>query len=325
MRQQDFEQRHREAWQALHHLLDELERPRFRRRLSSSEQARLPELYRDLCNHYALARSRRYSPALIAELHDLVTRSHRRFYQIHNNGNPWNLLHFFIADFPATLRRHHGYFWLALALFLIPALALGVLSYHNPEMIYSIMEDGNVAEIEAMYNPQQRDDRSIHRGSESNFMMFGFYIKNNISIGFRTFAGGILLGLGTLFFLIYNGLVIGGVAGHLSQLGYHDTFWTFVAGHGSFELTAIVICGAAGLLLGHAILAPGRYRRSEALKRRARIALKLVIGAAILLTIAAFIEAFWSSLQLPPTIKYSVAALLWITVIAHLTLGGRSR
>jgi uncharacterized membrane protein SpoIIM required for sporulation len=323
MKQQDFEAIHGKEWQELRELLDDLDRIKLKRKLPHSRHTRLPRLYRNICNHYALARGRHYSPQLSDQLHGLITRGHRRLYQ-RRGGASWRLIHFLIADFPRTLRAQASYFWLALALFLIPALTLGTLSYQDPEMIYSVMADEQVASMESMYDPANRTPgRDPSRSSETNFYMFGFYIKNNIGIGFRTFAGGILAGIGTLFFLIFNGLVLGSVSGHLTQLGYTDTFWTFVAGHGSFELTAIVICGAAGLMLGHGVIAPGRLSRGEAIKAKAGIALKLVMGAAAMLLAAAFVEAFWSSIQLDAAIKFSVAALLWLLVIAHLALGGR--
>jgi uncharacterized membrane protein SpoIIM required for sporulation len=155
--------------------------------------------------------------------------------------------------------------------------------------------------------------------------MFGFYIYNNISVGFRTFAGGIAAGIGTLLLLLFNGVVIGGVAGHLTRLGYHDTFWPFVAGHGSFELTAIVICGAAGLVIGHAVIAPGQLPRVQALKQSALRAVALVMGAAFMLLLAAFIEAFWSSSPAAREVKYTMAGVLWLVVILYLTFAGRGR
>ena len=124
---------------------------------------------------------------------------------------------------------------------------------------------------------------------------------------------------------IFNGLVIGGVSGHLTRLGYQETFWPFVSGHGAFELTAIVICGAAGLLLGMAVLAPGPLGRLESLKANALEALQLVMGAALMLVVAAFIEAFWSPSGASPEIKYAVAAMLWLWVILYLSLMGRGQ
>lgn len=323
MRQQRFEQLRTDQWRELRQLLDQLERMRWRRDADPEGERRLPRLYRNLCNDYALARHRHYSPTLVRELHDLISRGHRQLYRT-RGGWSWHLVRFLLAEFPRTLRQQAVYFWLALAVFVVPGLILGLLCHQDPELIFSLLDADQVASIEQMYDPANRNPgRPAHRGSETNLAMFGFYIHNNIGIGFRTFAGGILLGIGTLFYLFHNSVVLGSISGHLTQLGYSDTFWTFVAGHGAFELTAIVICGAAGLMLGHAVLAPGRYPRVEALRIKAKLALRLVMGAAAMLLVAAFIEAFWSSLHLQPMVKYGAAMLLWSLVIAHLILGGR--
>ncbi len=108
--------------------------------------------------------------------------------------------------------------------------------------------------------------------------MFGYYVMHNIGIAFQTFASGLLLGVGSAFFLVYNGLVIGAVAGHLSEIGFGQTFWSFVIAHGAFELTAIALAGAAGLQLGWALIAPRRLTRAEALKRAARKSVLLICG-----------------------------------------------
>eukprot|EP00903_Cladosiphon_okamuranus_P004532 g4530.t1 len=161
-------------------------------------------------------------------------------------------------------------------------------------VVYSMMPAGQVRDYESMYDPANRA-LGRERNAGDDLTMFGFYISNNIGIGFQTFASGILFGIGAIFFLVYNGLAIGATAGYLTQAGYLDTFYPFVVGHSSFELLAIAFCGAAGLKLGFALLSPGSWRRSDALKRAAKDAVQIVYGAALMLLIAAFIEAFWSS------------------------------
>jgi uncharacterized membrane protein SpoIIM required for sporulation len=147
---------------------------------------------------------------------------------------------------------------------------------------------------------------------------------NNIGIAFQTFASGLLFGLGSLFFLLFNGLMIGAVAGHLTQIGYGETFWSFVIGHGAFELTAIALAGGAGLKLGWALLAPGRLPRSEALRLAAGRSVRLVGGVIVFLLLAAFIEAYWSSMTFAaPTVKYALGAGLWLLVLSYLLLAGR--
>jgi len=324
VKQQQFVEKYEAQWLAMRELLDAVEGGR-RKQQDAAQLARLPQLYRHVCNHYAVARSRRYSPALVTQLKDLVRRGHRALY--HQGGvSWWRLLTFIAVGFPRALRSHARYFWWATLMFLLPALMLGIFCFNDPDLIYSILDQDQVAEMESMYDPANRQvGRPAGRSSETDFVMFGYYIYNNISIGFRTFAGGILAGVGTVLLLLFNGVVIGGVAGYLTQLGYTDTFWPFVAGHGSFELTAIVICGAAGLVLGHAVIAPGQLSRLQALRQRASQAVALVMGAALMLLVAAFLEAFWSSSGMPAPVKYAVAGLLWVLVLLYLALAGRGR
>jgi uncharacterized membrane protein SpoIIM required for sporulation len=325
MKQQQFVAQHQAEWLALQDLLDALEAGRGAGQQDAAQLAELPARYRRVCNHYALARSRRYGPALVNRLKQLVWQGHRALYR-QGGANGWRLLSVIPVGFPRTLREHAAYFWTAVALFLVPAVLVGAVCFQNPDLIYSVLGEAQVAEMESMYDPANRNvGRPSGRSSETDFVMFGFYIYNNISVGFRTFAGGIAAGIGTLLLLLFNGVVIGGVAGHLTRLGYQDTFWPFVVGHGSFELTAIVICGAAGLAIGHAVIAPGQLSRFEALRQRALGAVALVMGAAFMLLVAAFIEAFWSSNSAAMEVKYAVAGVLWLVVILYLTLAGRAR
>lgn len=204
-----------------------------------------------------------------------------------------------------------------------PAIVLGIVCYFNADFVYSLLPEQQVVEYESMYNPSAKI-LGRARESTTNFMMFGFYIRHNIGIGFSTFAGGLLLGIGTILSLIFNGLIIGALAGHLTHLGYISTFWPFVSGHSAFEITAICITGAAGLKLSYTLFAPGNRRRVDALKLAARDALPLVIGAAGMLVIAAFIEAFWSSSTFfDPRTKYIVAGVLWTLVTFYFLLAGR--
>ena len=136
----------------------------------------------------------------------------------------------------------------------------------------------------------------------------------------------LLFGLGSVAYLAFNGVLIGAAAGHLLHVGYAQTFLSFVAGHGSFELTAIVLAGAGGLMLGHALIAPGERSRLGALRLRARSAVEILMGAGIMLLIAAFIEAFWSSSSFVVSgVKYVVGVTLWVLVLGYLIFSGRQR
>lgn len=176
-----------------------------------------------------------------------------------------------------------------------------------------------------MYDPTNRKPgRDAWRQSDTDFAMFGFYVMNNVGIAFRTFALGLVVGVGSLFILVFNGLMIGAAAGHLTTLGYGETFWPFVSGHAALELTAIAVSGAAGLLLAAALLAPGQRRRRDALRENALEAVKLVAGALAMLVLAALIEAFWSGATVTdPLIKYLVGAIWWVLLILYFAFAGR--
>lgn len=319
MKQQQFESQYQATWQQFEEMLDELESSK---KISRS-MASFPALYRAVCSHYAIANERHYSSALCGVLHSLAVRGQRQLYR-HRGHWLWRFAHFLLFGFPGVVWRHRGVVLLALGLFWLPAFAMGLAAYWFPDSIYMITDGYNVAQFETMYDPgNEHLGRRENRAAESNFAMFGYYIMNNVGIGFRTFAGGMLLGLGSIFFLVFNGLQIGGVAGYLTWRGYIETFWGFVAGHSAFELTAICICGAAGLLLGKALWMPGRLSRMQSLRAAAKDAVQLLLGGMLLLVMAAFVEAYWSPLNsVPAFVKYVVGASLWLLLALYFVVAG---
>ena len=156
--------------------------------------------------------------------------------------------------------------------------------------------------------------------------MFGFYVMHNVGIAFQCFAGGLFFGVGSLFFLVLNGVLAGSVAGYLTLRGHGDNFYSFVITHGAFELTAIVLAGASGLALGQALLAPGRRSRLAALQLRARGAIVIVYGMTAMFMIAAGLEAFWSSARwISAEVKFGVGAACWLGIVAYFLFQGRAR
>jgi uncharacterized membrane protein SpoIIM required for sporulation len=162
------------------------------------------------------------------------------------------------------------------------------------------------------------------RTASTDWVMFGFYVRNNVSVAFQCFAGGLFAGLGTLFFLAYNGAFSGALAGYLTERGLSPTFYSFIATHSAFELTAIVLSGAAGLRIGHALVAPGRLTRLQSLVVAARDCAVLLYGLTAMLLVAAVIEAFWSSATwLPKSAKYASAMVCWTAVLGYFAFQGR--
>ena len=321
LKQTQFESAHREQWDSLRAIVDRINSSRPGRRASQEQLQQLPALYIGVCNNLSLAKTRGYSPNLVNELHNLVIDAHRLMYQ---RKTSWTMraFRFIKGGFPTLVRKHYKLFWLCTALFYVPAILTGLFAYNDANFIYRIHDTSTVESMEYMYEPAESMlFRPEGRESSSDFLMFGHYISNNIGIDFRVFAGGILFCVGTLFFMIYNGLAIGSVAGHLTAKGYIPTFWGFVAGHSAFELTALVISGMSGMLIGLALIKPGRRTRADALKQEAQVAVRLVIGAAIMTLLAAFIEAYWSSSNLNAYLKYSVGVFFWTLTIVYLLFG----
>lgn len=286
----------------------------------------LIRLYRQICQHYALAKQRHYSPQLVAQLHQRVMIGHQLIYQT-KTGYLSAIIDFIFYGFAVRLRQHQRLFWLAFGLFYVPLIAMLIGCYLNHELIYSVMSPSQVAEMESMYDPANAViGWGSERQADTDIMMFGVYIANNIGIDFQMYASGLFFGIGTIISTIYNGVVIGAVAGHLTQLGFGSTFWSFVCGHGSFELTAAVIASTAGLRLAQPLISPYPYNRKDAFIIAGKQSIQLLMGAALMTFLAAFIEAFWSSsTAIPNAVKYGVAALLWLLVGGYLVFAGRGQ
>jgi uncharacterized membrane protein SpoIIM required for sporulation len=279
---------------------------------------RFTQLYRRSCEHLALARARAYPAHIIERLDRLTADSHQAIYSQRDFGVR-RLANFLTYDFPASVRAHANYVWLATIVMMLPTIVLGFMVYAQPELVLAVVEPEMAAQFEEMYS-DSAESIGRKRDADTDMMMFGHYIQNNISVAFRCFASGLFAGIGSLFFLAYNGVI----AGYLTERDLGETFYSFVVTHASFEITAIILCGAAGLRIGHSILAPGRRTRVQSLVHASRESIVIVFGSAVMLIVAAAIEAFWSSGRwIPLPVKYSVAAVCWVAVISYFSLAGR--
>jgi uncharacterized membrane protein SpoIIM required for sporulation len=320
-----FEQSHQQEWDELQTLLAQLHKSVRARAADGQPIAgeRVATLYRRACEQLALARARAYPAYLTDRLEQLTSDAHQLIYQHAELG--WSRLKRMVAyDFPRAVRAQSAYLWIALAVFAVPTLVLGYAVYFRPELILTVVDARTAASFQDMYS-ESAAAIGRTRDAQNDWVMFGFYINNNISVAFQCFAGGLFAGVGSLFFLAFNGAYGGAIAGYLTEKGLGATFYSFIVTHAAFELTAIVLSGAAGLRLGHALLVPGRYTRLQSLVRAAKESAVIIYGVVAMLLIAAALEAFWSSAKwMPPIMKYGVAAICWIAVLSYLTFQGRS-
>jgi uncharacterized membrane protein SpoIIM required for sporulation len=270
-------------------------------------------LYRTACDHLALAEARGFPAHLVSRLSAVTARAHQIVYRQTDLGLG-RIGRTLMQTFPARVRAHRWYVFVAALLVLGPAIAMGYAVAHRPDLILSLVDSITVEQFGRMYNPANPAIGRL-RDAGTNWMMFGFYIANNIGIAFQCYVSGILVGVGSLYFLAFNGAFGGAVAGYVTSIGFAGTFFPFIATHSAFEITAVVLCGAAGLRIGRSVLLPGRLPRSASLQLAARETSVIVFGSAVMLVIAAAIEAFWSSAAwVGPGAKFSGAAACWTLV-----------
>jgi uncharacterized membrane protein SpoIIM required for sporulation len=339
MNKRQFVRRRRSDWKRFEFLVERMERARFSS-IPSREITEFSRLFRELSNDLAIIRSREWGRDLDDYLNHLVGRGHNTFYSA-PPADYAKVFRYLTRGFPRLFRANIGYFLAAACLFFIPgAISWAVIQTH-PHLATRVVAIEQLEQIDAMYGGARgSSDEDAEKNTDSDDEttddwdngfgeeragMYGFYIYNNVGIALACFARGVLLGVGTVYTLLFNGIVIGAIGGYVVSQGNAPRFLSFVVSHGSFELTAIAVAGGAGLMLGNAILHPGERSRIEALRVRGLEAVQIACGAAVMLVVAALIEAFWSPSGVPAGVKYAVGAGLWLLVFLYLSLAGRGR
>lgn len=313
--QDDFVAARKPAWDELDTLLS---KQRLLHKLPPASISRAASLYREVCSDLMRARAAGYTADVLDLLDALAARTSSAMY----SAPPYRwagLRELVTTAFPASVRRHARFIALAALLFVLPGLLGFFGALRSRAFAVQVMSEDMVAQMEKSYA-----DLGHGREQGTDGMMASFYVYNNVGIAFRCFATGILFGLGSVFFLIYNGLTIGVVAGAVTAAGHGKNLFTFIAGHGAFELTAIVISGAAGMAMGYALVRSGQRTRWASLRAESGDLFRMIMGAALMLLVAAFIEGFWSPSRILAPVKWGVAALLHVVVVSYLLFAGRS-
>ena len=302
------------AWRELDQLLSR----RRLRRGTAAEISRSATLYRQVCRDLSRANQLGLPPDFISYLDSLASRAHSAFYA--SAGVAWHAwVRLLFWQFPREFRKNWRSVSLAAVLFFVPLVATLIKSSRGVSFAAQVLP---IEMLEGMAEAYS-GDLSDGRGADANAAMAGFYVYNNVGIAFRCFASGILFGLGSAFFLVYNGAVTGAVIGYVTASGAGTNILTFVCGHAPLELTAIVISGAAGLQLGQALLDTHGIGRLESVWRERGPILSQVMGAAFMLLLAAGVEGFWSPSPVPAEVKWGASAVVFLGVAAFLGLAGR--
>jgi uncharacterized membrane protein SpoIIM required for sporulation len=294
------------------------------RKLDASELAQLSPLYRDVCADLSRAEAARYSAPLLDYLQGLTAAAHTVVYghaRGRRIGGPAGSSPFRAAleAFPRAVRRHRVAMLVAFVLFFLPFFGGLLATLVDPSFAMRIVPESQLRPLVEAY----RQGFEGGRGAGTDALMAGFYVNNNVGIALRCFATGLAFGVGSAFYLVENGLATGAIMGYVAAKGAGGNILTFVVGHGSLELGAIVLAGGAGLALGWSIVAPGERTRIASLQRAARSVVVIVFGAAVMLFMAAAVEGFWSASSVPTPVKRAVGGFMFATVLAYVTFGGR--
>ena len=317
MNQQEFERRKTEDWKELDVALSSLERNR-----DAVDPARVPKLFRRVCHDLALARHRVFGHGMCEHLNGLAIRGYEVIHR--KKGVPWEgVVRFFFQTFPQAVRDHWRLFCVSSLFFWVPFFLMMISVKFEIAWVQALLGPEELSQIDLMYGKGDGGLSNWRSRFGSNFEMFSMYIQNNVGIDFKLYAGGVLFGLGTLFFLLYNGLVIGGVAGYVHHAGDPEKLYSFVAGHSSFELLGMIVVGMAGLKIGMALLAPGQLSRTEAAAKAGKDGLPLLLGGAAMTVVAAVVEGFWSAQDFPSQLKYGVGIFFWVMHVGYFVFTGR--
>ncbi len=278
-------------------------------RLGPGGVRRLGSTYRAAAADLALARRRWPGDPVTVRLEDLVGRSRHLVYATESRAA--SLRHFLSRGYWRLVREQIGLVGLCWLLMVVPGVLVGAWAASDPAAA-------------AQFLPPQFRGVGEHAGGDLGLgvgrqaTLAGQILTNNIQVSFVAFAGGILAGVGTTLVLLYNGALIGGVAGLTVAAGRPGPFLSLVAPHGVLELSVIAVSGAAGFAVGWALIDPGRRSRRVALGLGARRGAEIVLGTMPWFVVAGLVEGFVTPTSLPLAqalaVGLLVAAPYWILV-----------
>ena len=265
--------------------------------------------YRGVAADLALARRSFPGDPLVGRLESLATRSRALLYERQTRRR--SLLEFYTAGYWQLLRERGRFVVLATTGLLLPALLAGLWGWSSPEAAVEVVPDGFLWVTEA-----ESTDQGL---SPTQLAAFSTQVMvNNIQVTLVAFALGITWGIGTLYVLLSNGLILGAVTGLAIEAGNGSTLLAAIAAHGVLELSCIVIGAAAGLSLGWSLIRPGRLSRTDSLRQEAAATIRIAAGTAPWLILAGVIEGFVSRVGLEAGPTLVVGLLIGVDLLEPL-------
>jgi uncharacterized membrane protein SpoIIM required for sporulation len=271
--------------------------------MSRAELQEMALLYRQVAADLSVLRQDTTARTYALHVNQLLARAHHIIY----SGRKTNLLtlfRFLRDEYPAIFQGQIGYIAASLAVSVAWGLVGAAVTTARPEFMRHFVGPEMIATME-------RHQMWTHSIVSVAPMETSAIMTNNLSVSFMLFASGIAFGLGTFFYLYINGMMLGVIGAACHHYSMSLALWSFVAAHGSLELPSIIIAGAAGFRLGHAMLFPGALRWKESVARGGIEATRLVSGIIPLLVIAGCLEGFFSPSEAPVWLKFTVGGMLF--------------
>lgn len=303
-------EKRRPHWSRLEQLMDRVHNAGLKS-LNRSELRELGLLYRQVAADLAVMRADASAVHFAGYLNQLLARAHHTIYSGHKTSHSAALL-FFRDTYPMVFRRNLNYCVFGFILFLGGGVIGSILTLKDPDFGLKIMGPQMVQTIE-------RHEMWTHSVVAMKPVASSAITTNNLSVAFTTFAAGITAGLGTMYMIAFNGLLMGVIGAACAQAGMSLQLWSFVAPHGVLELPAIFISTGAGLRIAAGLLFPGVLPRRESLALAGREAVLLLLGCVPLLLVAGVIEAFLSPTEVSVRMKFIFAASLFTLLVAYLS------
>ncbi len=327
---EDFIAAKQPTWARLQELLSRVQKRRLQA-LSAAELTELGRLYRQVTSDLAVARRDFPGHRVVDFLNNLVGRAHGEIYR--NEATTAERIRNFVQfQFPQTWRATLPFTLVAFAFFVLPAAIsfgwiIGPQLLHPstttqppPEVAVLFPGADQLAEMIKSHTEWWKEINTSGRGANATFIM-----SNNILVALKAFAGGMLLGLGTIYAMVQNGLMLGVTAGLAHFYGFSDRLWGFILPHAPLELSVIFFAGGAGLQLAWAVIHPGLLARGAALRAAARRAIVIMLGCVPLLVMAGTIEGFISPSAMPLGLKLLISLGTGVALYSYLIGIGRPK
>lgn len=327
LRSSEFRKRREEDWRALEDLVSRIER-RGIRSLEADELQRLPVLYRSAVSSLSVARSIALDRNMLAYLENLSLRAFLVVYG--PRSTLWDgIKRFFARDFPAAVRSAAPHFLIALLAMLAGVLAGFILTAGDEDWFSSLVPSGVAADRGPESTREDLLTREIYApwpGAAQAFALFANTLfQHNTMVGILAFSLGLAAGVPTILLMIYNGLILGAfIALHYNR-GLTTEILGWLSIHGVTEFAAILLCGAAGLLIADKMLFPDRYSRLQSLSVHGRVAAQIVLGAVLLFFVAAILEGGFRQLVQSTPLRFAIGWGIGALWLFYFLTAGRGR